>query len=61
MPTSVLRLVAAALIEAAVMVGLVPVRAKYSRASFLFPEQQVTVVQSGLAYSMDLRTVLILK
>ena len=34
---------AAALIEAAAAsVGLVPVRAKYSRASFLFPEQQVT-------------------
>jgi hypothetical protein len=32
---------AAALIEAAACVGLVPAGAKYSRASFLFPEQQV--------------------
>lgn len=30
-----------ALIDAAAAVGLTPCRAKYSRASFLFPEQQV--------------------
>lgn len=35
---------AAALIKAAAAVGLLPARAKYSRASFLFPEQQVSQI-----------------
>ena len=48
---------AAALIEAAACVGLVPAGAKYSRASFLFPEQQVIHMRVTLGLQVEECTV----
>lgn len=48
-----------ALLEAAAVMGLEPCRAKYSRASFLFPEEQVWPFQFSPASVMSDRRCLI--